>query len=466
MATRLGARRRIGAGSLLAALSLVAASCDLAPAYHVPASVKVSPVYKGGGLWTPSLPQDTAPRGRWWTVFRDPVLNALEERLDTGSAQIAVYLARYDEARGAARTARSNLYPQLALNGEGTRGKSLLYGDEHDYQGSLGLSYEVDLWGQVRNQVAAARHDVEAARADLAFARLSSETLLAESYMNLRGEDARIDLLRQTSVAYERALALTQTLYNGGAASEVDLDRARTQLFDARAQLDQAAAARAEYENAIADLIGDDPSSFRLAPETVSALPPRIPVGAPSTLLQRRPDIAAAERRVAAANARIGVARAALYPSLTLDLSGGYTGIIGTLVNVSGLVWALGPEAVSAPLFDAGNREGIVQERIGELREAAADYRQTVLDAFRDVEDQMALANHLAAAADNETQAVLAADRALALATDEYKDGAVDYLQVVVAQTADLAARDTVIGLDTSRRLAAVDLIRALGGGW
>ncbi len=442
------------------------AGCDLAPPYHGPGGVAVPARYKDGGIWSPSAPADRESRGAWWRVFRDPTLDALEARLLRGNATLAEAVARRDAALGALRTAASALYPQVDLGANATRGHSLFFGDEHDAAGGPGLTYEVDLWGAVANSVRAARDEARATREDLASVQLSLSAQLAEAYFSLRGADADLALLRETETAYRAAEDLTRKLYAGGAASEIDLDRAETQAADAAAQRGEAEAARAQYENAIADLLGENAAGFHLASMTLAGVPPAVPVGTPSTLLQRRPDIAAAERRVTMANARVGIARAALYPSLTLSASAVYEAVWGTMLHATEFVWALGPGVVNMPLFDAGRREGQVDQSLAALRGAAAAYRQTVLDAFRDVADQMALANRLADAATAEDRAAEAADRALALALVQYKDGAVDYLQVVVAQTADLTARSQVIDLRRRRYLAAVDLVRALGGGW
>jgi NodT family efflux transporter outer membrane factor (OMF) lipoprotein len=466
--------RPIGLGLSRAAITpvpallalLMVSGCDLAPRYQVPATPAAPARYQNQGPWTPAAPADMAPRGAWWRVFGDPDLDALEDRIDRGSTELAEYVARYDQAAASTHIARADLFPTLTAQGNGEHGRSLLYGRESDDTGSAGLTYEVDLWGRVRNEIRAARSDEQASKADLASVRLSLEAELAEDYANLRGEDAVIVLLGQTDAAYQQALDLTQKRYVGGASSELDVDRARTQLLAAQSQLEQEAATRAAYQDAIAALIGENASSFSIPAGTMPADPPPIPLTAPSALLQRRPDIAAAERRVASANARIGQARAAFYPSLTLGSTGGYETIAGTLVKASGFIWAAGPATSMLTLFDAGRHSAEVRRARGEWAEAAASYRQTVLDAFQQVEDQLALVNRLAVAGRQENEAVAAATRTNALATVQYKDGAVDYLQVVTAQTAELDAQRSAIGIATRRLIAAVDLIRALGGGW
>jgi multidrug efflux system outer membrane protein len=455
--------RRRAAALLIPALL---AGCNLAPDYAVPTTAPAPVAYQETGPWTPAAPADAAPRGPWWQIFDDPLLTTLEARIEHDSPRLSAAVARYDQARANARIAAADLYPSIGVQAGGERARSIVYGEEHDYTVAANLSYELDLWGRVRNSVAAGRTDAEASAADVASLRLSLQAELAEDYMQLRGLDAQIEVLRQTVDAYGRALDLTQRRFAGGASSEIDVGRAQTQLADAQSQLEQTGADRAQYQHAIADLVGEPASTFAITSAAPQIDPPRVPTSAPSVLLQRRPDVAAAERRVASANARIGVARAALYPSVTLGTSGGYEAIEGTLLTASGLIWAVGPAMAALSVFDAGRRQGEIARTRGVFNEAAADYRQTVLDAFRDVEDQLALANRLAAAETREQQAVTAAAETDALASVQYREGAVDFLQVVVAQTAELDARRSAIELRTRRLLASVDLIRALGGGW
>jgi NodT family efflux transporter outer membrane factor (OMF) lipoprotein len=442
------------------------AGCDLAPSYQVPAMPPAPAAYQQAGPWTPAAPDDAAPRGAWWSVFGDAELDALEAQLEGGSAELAEYLARYDQAVASAQIARADLFPTVTAQANAEKGRSLLYGNEYDDTGSFGLNYEVDLWGRVRNEVRAARGEAAASKADLADARLSLEAQLAENYLNLRGQDAQLALLQQTAEAYSQALDLTLKRFRGGAASELDVDRARTQLLVAQSQFDQAGAARAAYQDAVAALIGQNASSFAIPVASLPPAPPPIPLTAPSGLLQRRPDIAAAERRVFAANARIGQARAAFYPSLTLGSTGGYETIAGTLVKASGFIWAVGPASSMLTIFDAGRHAAQLRQARGEWLESAALYRQTVLNAFQQVEDQLALVNRLALAARQQAEAVGAATRTNGLALIQYKDGAVDYLQVVTAQTALLESQRDSLTLATRRLIACVDLIRALGGGW
>lgn len=452
--------------ALLASLSLTA--CNLAPAYTPPtaASVAAPVAFRDGGNWTPAAPADDAPRGNWWQVIADPQLDALEQKIEAASPQLAAALARYDQARGYARQARSGLFPQIDANGSAERGRDQTHGQQHEFTIGGALSYEVDLWGRVRNQVRAGRADVEASAADLASVRLSLQAELADDYIQLRGLDAQVAVLEATVVAFGKALKLNEARHDGGASSGVDVGRARTQLSAAQAQLDQAHADRALMEHAIAALVGEPASTFTIAAAPTLADPPVVPVAAPSLLLQRRPDIASAERRMAAANARVGVAKAAMFPSLTLGASGGFDTTGGALFSAATGFWALGPAMALLSVFDGGKRKGQLQVARGEFDETAANYRQTVLTAFREVEDQMALANRLASAEQNQQDAVTAAAQTNRLASIRYREGAASYLEVVTAQTAELDARRLAIDLRSRRLQASVNLIRALGGGW
>jgi outer membrane protein, multidrug efflux system len=455
------------------AVALALAGCSLAPDY-VPPAQTTAVAYKEIGPWTPASPADAQPRGAWWKVYGDATLNALEERIEAGNPDFAIALSRYDQARALAAEASATLVPEVDASGSLTTNRQsadrpLRVGGPNTYGNNLlgaTVSYEFDLWGRVRNLVAAGKAEAEASAADLASVRLSLEAQLADSYLNLRGLDAEARLLSDASAAYERALKLTQAQHIGGIVSGLDVGRAETQLETARAQQSEIAAQRALAEHAIASLVGEPASTFSIVAVAELPPPPRIPVGMPSLLLQRRPDIAAAERRTAEANAQIGVARAAFFPTITLDASGGFENTGGfNLLSAPNSLWTLGP-AAALTLFDGGRRKAVVQVARDEFDEASANYRLTVLVAFQQVEDNLALCNKLADEARDETAAVDAARRTETLSLTRYQQGAVTYLDVVTSQTADLDAQRAALSLATRRLQASVDLVRALGGGW
>jgi NodT family efflux transporter outer membrane factor (OMF) lipoprotein len=457
-----------------AALSLLA-GCSLAPAYAPPKLAVVPVAYRDTGPWTPAHPADSAPRGDWWAIYGDATLNSLENRIAAANPDLAAALARHDEALAAVAQARAALVPEIDAADRNTRNRQsqdrpLRVGGPNYYDDNFlggSISYEFDLWGRVRNLVAAGKAEAQASAADVASVKLSLEAQLADAYLDLRGEDAQIKLLDDTTKAYARALQLTLAQHAGGSVSGLPVDRAQTQLQTARAQQADAITTRALYEHEIASLVGEPASSFTIAPLPRLPDPPHIPVGVPSQMLQRRPDIGAAERRAAAANARIGVARAAYYPSLTLDASGGFetAGSIGNLLSGGNSLWTLGP-GLALTLFDGGKRAAEIRAARDAFDAASAQYRATVLSAFQQVEDNLALCNGLADEADEQAAAVDAARRTEALALVQYQLGAATYLDVVTAQTADLDAQRTALVVATRRLQASVDLIRALGGGW
>jgi len=465
--------RRARLAIVATALASAVAGCSLAPPYSPPA-VTTPTAFKEVGPWTPASPGDAASRGDWWTVYSDQTLDGLEQRIEKGNPDLAVALARYDEARALAAQARAGLVPEVDANGGATtihqsEHRPLRVGGPNSYDDDIvggSTSYELDLWGRVGNTVAAAKYQAVASGADAASVRLSLEAQLADAYLNLRGLDAQDKLLANTTDAYTRALNLTQALHNGGAVPGLDVDRAETQLQTAKAQRIDIGAQRALLEHEIATLVGEPASTFSLTEVSVLPDPPHTPVAAPSLLLQRRPDIAAAERRAAAANAGIGVARAAFYPDITLNAGAGFESAGGiNLLQAANSWWTLGP-SVSLPIFDGGRRTAQLRQAKDQFDEASATYRSTVLTAFQQVEDNLALCNRLADEAREQTLAVDAARRTETLATVQYKLGAATYLDVVTAQTADLQAQVAALMIATRRLQASVDLVRALGGGW
>jgi multidrug efflux system outer membrane protein len=452
------------------ALALLA-GCSMAPDYRPPQTATPQGFKEVAG-WTAAQPMDGAPRGNWWEAFDDPVLNDLVARAAQASPTLDAALARYNQARAAARIESADLFPQINAGADASRQR--VSGNRFQGNGTAQtynqyvvggtLDYEVDLWGRIRNGAKAARADAQASGDDLASARLSLQTAVADAYARLRGLDAEAELLRQTVDAFGKAYDLTSRRHNGGIASGIDVNRARTVLDNARAQISAIANQRAATEHEIAALIGAVASDFAIAARTQPLMSPTVPAGAPSELLQRRPDIAAAERRMFAANARIGVARAAFFPSLTLGLSGGYQTTHGQLFSTPNSFWGLGPVSAILNLFDGGRRRAQVRMSRAEYDELAADYRGTVLTAFREVEDALAANRHLGDQIAQQRSAATAAERTSQLALTRYRDGAADYLEVVTAQTDALDAQRALLSAETQRMRASVALVRALGG--
>lgn len=458
----------------LATAALALAGCSFAPPYQPPATTPVT-TFKETGPFTTATPADLLARGPWWTLFQDPVLTGLENQLDTDNPTLAGALARSEQAQAFLLQAEAGLGFRAGVTGSTTgnrqsddrplRGN----GQPNEYQANSlvgGISYELDLWGRVRNAVAAGRAEAEASKADVAAAKLSLQAQLADVYVQLRGTDDELRLLNDTVRAYAQAYDLTNKRHAGGIASGLDLGRSETQLADARAQISDLAARRALLEHAVASLVGEPASNFTLPAAAAQLVLPSIPTGLPSTLLQRRPDVAAAERRVAEANAAIGVARAAFYPAITLDGSLGFQSTERTFFFDPGnILWSLGPSA-ALTVFDSGRRHAVERAAFAARDVAAADYRARVLGAFQDTEDALATLNHLGAETQDQAEAVNAAGRTERLSFLRYQGGATTLLDVTVAQTAALQARRQALALNTRRLEAAVRLIRAVGGGW
>lgn len=466
------------ANRLLAVIGAVTmlGGCSLAPTYRTPALPPMPNSFKEAGTaWKVAAPADRVPRGEWWALYDDSALNRLESKLDADNPSLAAALARYDTARAFESQLSAGMFPHLGImanplrerqsNNRPLRGANLPNEYDSDTVG-VEADYDLDLWGRIRNEVSQGHALSQAAKADLASAKLSLEAQLADDYVRLRGYDIQTGILQNTLSAYERALALTENRHEGGIASGMDVSRAQAQLHDAQAQVTEVHAQRALIEHAIASLVGVPASGFSVAQEQEPLQVPVTPPGVPSTLLERRPDIAAAERRVFAANAGIGVARAAFFPDLSLSASYGFqnTGI-GNLLSMGNRFWALGPLA-TLDLFDAGLRRAQLRQAHAEFATASAEYRQAVLDAFRQVEDDLVLLRDLGVEAGQEDQAVVAAQKTLSIATNRYREGIVNYLEVVTAQTAALSAQRDAETIRTRRLQASVDLIRALGGGW
>jgi NodT family efflux transporter outer membrane factor (OMF) lipoprotein len=459
-----------------AAVALALGACSFAPPLKIP-EVPVADVYKERSPWTPAQPSDQMPRDTWWTLYGDNELNTLQLKLVEHSPDLAAALAHYQQAKAINDQIRSGLFPTLFASGNASRLRQsetrplrvlgpTSPNEYSSYTIGVEADYEFDLWGRIRNQVASGSASERAAQADLESARLSLQAQLADAYITLRGLDREITLLNDSVAAYQKALDLTTERHNGGIASGLDVARAQTQLESTRSQAKQTLALRAVVEHAIAVLVGESASNFSIEPRLVDIALPIIPAGVPSTLLQRRPDIAAAQRRIAAANANIGVARAAFFPAVTLS------GVIGfqssesaNFISAPNTFWAIGP-SLFLTLFDAGRRTAEVARTEAVLDEAGATYRSVVLNAFKQVEDNLALLNYYRDAAESERAAVTAAQRSLDYATLRYREGAVNYLEVVASQTTTLQTQRDALDLDTRQRRASVQLIRALGGGW
>ena len=466
---------RIDLPARLLALSVAAAvsACSFAPTMETP-KIESGNAYKEiGAPWVNAQPADRLPRDSWWTLYGDKRLDDLQQRLIDANPDLAAALASYEQAQAVYRFTRGDYFPQISANGGVNRnrvsGNAPGYSAPYEYSArSIGLdvSYEIDLWGRVRNEVAAGRAQAQAAAADLENARLSLIAQLVDDYIVLRSLDRDFALLTDTVKAYQRALELTQNRHKGGIASGLDVAQAQTQLDAARSQAAQTLAQRALTEHAIAVLVGAAPSQFSIPPEIVDLTLPAVPVDVPSALLQRRPDIAAAQRRMEAANADIGVARAAFFPSISLGASGGYLSTsAGNWLMQPSQFWGIGPAALLT-LFDGGKRSASVDQAHAAFDQASANYRSVVLAAFAQVEDNLALLNHYRDASSAEKSAAAAAQSALNFSLDRYREGAVNYLDVVTSQTAALQTQRDALNLDTLQLRASVALIRALGGGW
>jgi multidrug efflux system outer membrane protein len=463
--------RRILPGCLMLAL----AGCSLAPTYQRPA-MAIPAAYKDHpGLWTQATPSDMQSRGDWWKIFDDSTLDGLETRLDQANPSLAVALARYDIATAYEGEVRSQLLPQIGVEASPTNNRQSnnrpLRGsnqpNEYDANtAQFSAGYDLDLWGRIRNEVAAGKAQAQAADADLASAKLSLESQLADQYILLRGYDIQAHIIDGSLDEYRKGLTMTENRFAGGIASGLSVSRAKTQLSDAMAQAAEVTAQRALAEHAIASLVGEPASSFSLAASDIQIGLPEIPVGIPSTLLERRPDIAAAERRTFAANADIGVARAAFYPDFSLSAILGWqdTGN-GTLLSAGNRMWALGPLA-SLNIFNGGLLRAKERKARAEFDEAAGQYRATVLNAFQQVEDNLSLLTNLSGEAHDEDTAADAAKDSAQIATNRYSEGIVNYLDVVTAQTSYLQAARNAEQVRMRRLQASVNLIRALGGGW
>jgi NodT family efflux transporter outer membrane factor (OMF) lipoprotein len=467
-------------GRLRAALCLFMgmSACSFAPTYNVPNGPPPATVYKETGDWKPAEPADSQIRGPWWVIFQDPALDGLESQVADANQDLKAAYARLLQARAATRITRADLFPTLSIGSSATRARTSVnspkfpvgaepVGNNFDLEADL--SYEIDVWGRVRNAVASARANQQASAADLATLNLAIHAELASDYFSLRSQDTQQQLLDNTVADYTRALELTQNLYNGGAAALTDVAQAQAQLETARTQAADIRLQRAQTEHAIAVLLGQNPSAFHLdaAPMLISAAPPPIDPGLPSSLLERRPDVAAAERRTAAANAQIGVARAAYFPVFSLGAAAGFDSTSASnWLTAPSRLWSAGPAAGVLTVFDAGRHRAQTAQAKAAYDEQVADYRNTVLTAYREVEDNLAALRQLQQESVSEAAAVKATATALQQAQYRYKAGLVTYLEVATAENTSLQAQLANVTIQLRRLSASVLLVKALGGGW
>lgn len=457
-----------------AGFSLALAGCAVGPKYQRPAA-PAAPVYKeapGGEQWKTATPSEGALRANWWEIFGNPQLNQLESLVPAANQSLKQAEAQYRQARALVRLNHANYYPtvtgQTSISNSRTPQSISGFnrGPVADYSLPLGASWEPDFWGRVRLSVQNATANAQTSAADLQNVLLSAQGELAADYFQMLGLDMEEKLLSDTLAAYERALKLTIDRFNGGVASKADVALAQTQLASTRAELTDLGVTRSQLEHAIAVLTGQPPSALTIAPGKIQGPPPPIPAGVPSELLERRPDIAAAERQVAAANAEIGLAQTAYYPTLTLSASGGVeSSRITTWLSWPSRFWSLGP-TLAQTLLDFGRRKAQVQGAEAAYDATVAGYRQTVLSAFQEVEDNLSTLRILDREALQQDVAVKGAEESLSLEMDRYKAGTVSYLDVITTQTIALTNESAAVGILSRRMAAAVQLIRALGGGW
>lgn len=464
---------------LLCALSAAATltGCSLAPPYKTPVTAAPAASYTEAGDWKPAQPADALPRGPWWSIFHDAQLDSLEAQVTISNQTLKAAFARLQQARAQMRYVRASYLPTVTAGAAATRTRTSTNAPQYstvkpptqnDLLLESDVSYEIDVFGRVRNSVAAARASAEASAADLAVVDLSMHSELALDYFTLRTEDTQQSLLDRTVIDYTRALELTQNLYNGGAVPLADVAQAQAQLETARTQAEDVRLRRAQTEHAIAVLVDQQASTFHLDAQPLSAdmTPPTLDPGLPSELLERRPDVAGAERRVIAANASIGVARAAYFPVFNLTGVVGLEGTGGaTWIDAPSALWAVGSSALMT-LFDGGRRQAATDQARAAYDEQIANYRTTVTTAYGEVEDWLAALRQLERESRSEVAAVAATATELDQANYRYKAGAATYLEVVIAENASLAAQLSAADIQVRRMNASVLLVKALGGGW
>jgi NodT family efflux transporter outer membrane factor (OMF) lipoprotein len=453
---------------------LLIGGCSVGPKYSKP-TTQIPPAYKENANWKPAQPSDQAQKGNWWEIFQDPQLNALEEKVNVSNQTLRAAADRFQEARDVLRETRSSFYPFVTTNVSAgqlrqSQHRALFGGNSRvnysDFTLGGDVSYEVDAWGAVRRSVQSSRALAQASGADLETIRLSLHAELALDYITLRGLDALKQLFDTNVEAFEKAVQLTESRFQGGVASREDVDLAATQLEQTRAEDIDITSTRDQFEHAVAVLIGQPASTFTLEPAPLPVIPPVPTPGLPSDLLERRPDIAEAERRVASANEQVGIARAAFFPTITLGLLGGLeSGQFPNWLTGPSAFWSIGATAAET-VFDAGRRRAVSDQAKASYDEMIADYQQTVLISFQQVEDSLSELRVLEEEAKTQEAAVAAANRALEQSTNRYKGGLDTYLTVIAAQSAFLTNQRTAVSILTRRLTSTVLLVKALGGGW
>lgn len=466
-------------GSHLLSLSLCVAllsACAVGPDYQRPQTAEIAQFKEAEG-WRQANPSDSLARGAWWELYGDRQLNALVEKLNSSNQTVAQSEAQFRQAQALVRSARGAFYPSVDLSlgknrssqGTGSSSSSLSSsssGIRDTYTAQLGVSWEADVWGKLRRGLEADEANAQASFADLAAMRLSQQSELVQNYLQLRVIDQQKRLLEATVAAYERSLKMTQNQYRAGVSGRDAVAQAQTQLKSTQADLVDLIWQRAQFENAIAVLTGEAPANFSIAESQNIPNLPQVPLSLPSQLLERRPDIASAERSVIAANANVGVAKAAYYPDLTLSLSGGYSSSTSkNLISLPNRFWSVGPQ-LSLPLFDGGIRSAEVDRSEAAYDETVARYRQTVLDGFREVENYLVQLKVYEDEAAVRQEALDAARDSLRLTENQYKAGLIAYIDVVVVQATALSNERSVLNILQNRLIASVQLIAALGGGW
>lgn len=448
------------------------AGCTVGPDYVRP-EAPVATEFKESKGWKQAQPRDNVLSGKWWEIFKDSKLNELEEQVATANQSIIQAEAQYRQAQHLVQSAESAFFPIANLTGTTNRfraasGQSVAVSGVRNLFGVAGaIAWEPDLWGSVRRQVEANTGNAQASAATLQALRLSSQAALAQNYFQMKVLDEQKAMLDEIVSVYGKTLQITQNRYAVGVAAKSDVVQAETQLESVRAQAINLGVARAQLEHAIAVLIGKPPAELSLTSSTLDVQPPSIPLSLPSELLERRPDIAAAERKIAAANAQIGVAKAAYYPSLNLAVTNGFqTSTLDNLFKAASRYWALGPAGAALTVFDGGAKNAQYKQAIDSFDASVAAYRQTVLTGFQEVEDNLAALRILAEEKQVQDKAVEAADQALKLTINQYQAGTISYLNVIIAQTAALSNRQTAVQLHGQQLAASVLLVKALGGGW